>query len=88
MGDISGFGRNCDTTFRHLTTIGLVWDSVAFTIDLRQGVIYRVVNLELQHIDVVFGFNHYVGTPHNTFNFGVNLAIEQRENHIHEKFVE
>ena len=49
MGDVAGFGGDGHTTFGHGASVGFVGNGIALGVNLSQGMIHRVVHLQLEH---------------------------------------
>ena len=60
MGDVPGFGGDGHTAFGHGASVGFVGNGIALGVYLGQGIIYGVIDLQFEDINVVLGLGLFV----------------------------
>ena len=88
MSDIASLGRYAHAALGNLPAVCLVGYGVALGVYLLQGMVHGIVHFQLKDEDVVTCLYHNVGTAKDAFHLGVYLAVQQREDNIHEQLVE
>ena len=88
MDDVACLGGYADATFGETAAISLVGDGIALAVDLGEGGIDGVVDLEFEDEYVVLGLDDDVGTAEDAPDLGIDDGVEHGEGHVEEEFVE
>ena len=88
MDDVASIGRNADSAFSYFASICFVWYSISLVINLSQSILYCIINFQFEYEDVCLGLDNHIGTSEDALDFGIDLAVKEREYCIDDEFVE
>ena len=58
-------------------SVCFIGNGIALGVYLSQGILYGVVHLQFEELDVVLGLDDHIGSTQNALHLSVHLAVEQ-----------